>query len=201
MKKLILSILLIASCCFISSAQSISDLLKGAGKALSNAAASATSSTFDVTGTWKYNGCALGASSDDILTSLTAAAGTATIESKCDEILAKAGITPGVATLDFSTDGTFTLAAGKLRIPGTWAKDGTDVELSFTKLFNLKMIGKITRTADGCSILFESEKFVVFAKNVLDAAGKVLSSNSTVSTLQAAIKNIDGLQLGFKLAR
>lgn len=201
MKKIILTLGLAALCCMGANAQSLSDFLKGAGKALSNAAASTTSSIFDITGTWKYNGCALGASSDDILTSLAASAGTATVEAKCDELLAKAGIKAGAATLTFAADGNFTLTAGKLNIPGSWTKDGTSIEITFTKLFSLKMKGKVTRTTEGCSVLFESEKFVTFAKNVLDVAGKLLSSNATVSALQTAIKNIDGLQLGFKLVK
>lgn len=74
------------------------------------------------------------------------------------------------ATLTFAADGNFTLTAGKLNIPGSWTKDGTSIEITFTKLFSLKMKGKVTRTSEGCSVLFESEKFVTFAKNVLDVA-------------------------------
>ncbi|MCQ2159347.1 MAG: hypothetical protein MJY43_05985 [Bacteroidales bacterium] len=55
MKKIILALGLAALCCLGANAQSLSDFLKGAGKALSNAAASTTSSIFDITGTWKHN--------------------------------------------------------------------------------------------------------------------------------------------------
>lgn len=160
----------------------------------------AVSSAFDIKGTWKYQGVAVGASSDNVLTSLAASAGTGTIEKKCDELLAKAGIKAGAATLSFNSDGSFTLNAGKINIPGTWTKEGTKLTINFAKLFTFKLVGTVKTTTSGCNILFEADKFVQFVQKVLEAVNKV-ANNATLTSIQQTLASVKGVQLGFKLAK
>ena len=116
MKKIIVilgSLMLVASA---ANAQSwLDSFLKMATEKVGdviNGKAAATSA-FDIKGTWQYQGVAIGAGSDNILGNLAASAGSGTVEKKADELLAKAGIKPGAATLNFKEDGSFTLLAGK----------------------------------------------------------------------------------------
>ncbi len=171
--------------------EKVGDVITGKGSA----------TTFDIKGNWKYQGVAIGASSDNALASLAASAGTGTIESKADALLAKAGIKPGAATLNFKEDGSFTLLAGKLNLPGTWTKEGDKLTINIAKVFNFKLVGTIKTTSDGCQILFESGKFLDFVKKVLDAVGKLASNNTTIATVQQALSNVSELKLGFKLAK
>ena len=161
---------------------------------------SAATSAFDIKGTWQYQGVAIGAGSDNILGNLAASAGSGTVEKKADELLAKAGIKPGAATLNFKEDGSFTLLAGKINLPGTWTKEGDKITINIAKIFNFKLVGKIKTTSDGCQLLFESGKFLDFCKKVLEAVNKV-ANNTTLTAVQSAIANVNDLQLGFKLTK
>ena len=171
--------------------EKVGDVITGKGSATS----------FDIKGSWNYKGVAIGASSDNALASIAASASTGTIESKADALLAKAGIKPGAATLNFKEDGSFTLLAGKINLPGTWTKEGDKITINFAKIFTLKLVGTIKTTSDGCQILFESGKFLDFVKKVLEAVNKLASNNSTIATVQQALNSVDDLKLGFKLTK
>lgn len=164
------------------------------------AGTTAVSSAFDIKGDWKYQGVALSAKSDDILGTLATTAGAEKIEKQVDQLLAKAGIKPGIAKLSFNSDGSFTLNAGKLSIPGTWTKEGTKLTINFAKIFTLKLVGTIKQTSSGCNVLFDADKFMVFVQKVLDAVNKV-ANNATLTQVQQTLSQVKGIQLGFKLAK
>ncbi|MBQ9462182.1 MAG: DUF4923 family protein [Bacteroidales bacterium] len=203
MKKIIVIISALVLSATAANAQDwLKDFLKVATEKVGDVVTGTTavSSAFDIKGTWKYQGVAVGASSDNVLTSLAASAGTGTIEKKCDELLAKAGIKAGSATLKFNDDGSFTLNAGKINIPGTWTKEGTKLTINFAKLFTFKLVGTVKTTTSGCNILFEADKFVQFIQKVLEVVNKV-ANNSTISGIQQTLSSVKGVQLGFKLAK
>ena len=202
MKKIILilaSLVLFASA---ASAQSwLDQFLKIATETVGDVVSGKGSGVaFDIKGDWKYQGVAIGASSNNVLANVAAAASTGKVEDQVNNLLAKAGIKAGVASLHFKNDGSFTLTATKLNIPGTWTKDGNKITLNFAKLLTFKLVGTVKTTEYGCDLLFDAPKFLEFAKMVLDAVGKA-SNNSTVTTLQQAVSNIDDLKLGFKLSK
>ncbi len=203
MKKIIVILSALVLCASAANAQSwLDSLLKVATEKVGDVISgkTAATSTFDIKGTWNYQGVAIGASSDNVLASLATSASTGTIEKKCDELLAKAGIKPGIAVLKFNDDGSFTLNAGKINIPGTWTKEGSKLTINFAKLFTFKLVGTIKTTTDGCQILFEADKFVNFVEKVLEVVNKV-ANNSTLTAVQSALANVNGVQLGFKLAK
>ena len=203
MKKIIAvigSMMLVASA---ASAQSwLDSFLKVATEKVGDVISGKGSATaFDIKGNWKYQGVAIGAASDNALANLAASASTGTIENKANELLAKAGIKPGAATLNFKDDGSFTLNASKINIPGTWTKEGDKLTLNFAKILTFKLVGTIKTTSDGCQILFETGKFLDFIKQLLDAIGKLANNNATIKTVQQALANVDQLKLGFKLSK
>ena len=202
MKKVIVILSALTLCATAANAQDwLKDFLKVATEKVGDVITGTSSaSTFDIKGSWNYQGVAIGASSDNVLTSIAASAGTGTIEKKCDELLAKAGIKAGAAKLNFNDDGSFTLNAGKINLPGTWTKEGDKLTINFAKLFTFKLVGTIKKTSNGCEILFQADKFVNFIKKVLEVVNKV-ANNSTISTVQAALASVDGVKLGFKLSK
>lgn len=170
--------------------EKVGDIVSGKGSA----------STFDIKGTWSYQGVAIGATSDNVLASVATAAGTGKVEEQVNKLLAKAGIKAGAAKLTFNQDGSFSLNSGKIALPGTWTKEGDKVIINFAKLFTFKLVGTVKTNANGCEILFESGKFLDFVKKVMEVVGQA-TNNSTVAAAQQAIANIKELKLGFKLSR
>ena len=203
MKKIIVILSALVLCATAANAQSwLDSFLKVATEKVGDVitGTSVASNAFDIKGAWKYQGVAIGASSDNVLASLAASTSTSSIEKKCDELLAKAGIKPGAATLKFNDDGSFTLNAGKVNLPGTWTKEGSKLTINFAKLFTFKLVGTIKTTSEGCQLLFDADKFLSFIQKVLDAVNKVANS-ATLTYVQQAIANVNGLKLGFKLAK
>ena len=203
MKKIIVILSALVLCATAANAQSwLDSFLKIATEKVGDVITGTTtvSSAFDIKGTWQYQGVAIGASSDNILSSLATNAGASTVEKKCDELLAKAGIKPGAAVLCFNNDGSFTLKAGTINIPGTWTKEGTKLTINFAKLFTFKLVGTVKTTTGGCNILFPADKFVAFIQKVLEAVNKV-ANNATITSIQQTLASVQGVQLGFKLAK
>ena len=186
----------------VASAQSwLDDFLKVATEKVGDVlTGKGSGSAFDIKGNWKYQGVAIGASSNNVLANVAATASVGTVENKVNELLAKAGIKAGAATLSFKEDGSFTLTAQKVNIPGTWTKEGDKITLNFAKLFTFKLVGTIKTTEYGCDLLFDSGKFLDFVKKVIAAVGTKVN-NSTINTVQQALANIDDLKLGFKLKK
>ena len=203
MKKIIVILSALVLCASAANAQSwLDSFLKVATEKVGDVVAGTTvvSSAFDIKGDWKYQGVAIGATSQDILSTLATNASATTVEKKCDELLAKAGIKAGAAVLSFNSDGSFTLKAGKISIPGTWTKEGTKLTINFAKLFTLKLVGEIKATSTGCNVLFPADKFLTFVQKVLESVNKV-ANNATLTSVQQTLANVKGLQLGFKLAK
>ena len=203
MKKIIVVLSALVLCASAANAQAwLDSFLKIATEKVGDVVAgtNVVTSAIDIKGDWKYQGVAVGASSDNVLASLATSAGTGTIEKKCDELLAKAGIKPGAAVLSFNNDGSFTLKAGKISLPGTWTKEGTKLTINFAKVFTFKLVGTIKTTSSGCNVLFPADKFVAFVQKVLEAVNQV-ANNSTITSIQQTLASVKDVQLGFKLAK
>ena len=203
MKKIIVVLSALVLCASAANAQAwLDSFLKIATEKVGDVVAgtNVVSSAFDIKGDWKYQGVAVGASSDNVLASIATSAGTGTIEKKCDELLAKAGIKPGAAVLSFNNDGSFTLKAGKISLPGTWTKEGTKLTINFAKVFTFKLVGTIKTTSSGCNVLFPADKFVAFVQKVLEAVNQV-ANNATITAIQQTLASAKDVQLGFKLAK
>ena len=202
MKKIIAVIGCMMLFASVASAQSwLEDFLKVATEKVGDViTGKGSGSAFDIKGNWKYQGVAIGATSNNVLANVAASASVGTVENKVNDLLAKAGIKPGAATLSFKDDGSFTLTAQKVNIPGTWTKEGDKITINFAKIFTFKLVGTIKTTEYGCDLLFDSGKFLDFVKKVIAAVGTKVN-NSTINTVQQAIANIDDLKLGFKLKK
>lgn len=209
MKKILVSLAALVLVASVGRAQSFLDALKNvAGSAGASAVtdllgdALGSLTTVSLPGTWVYKGVATDFSSSDALTNLAAKAAASSVESKADEALAKVGIKAGVAKFTFSSDYRFTIttANGKT-ISGTWTQEGSGVTLKFGKVYSfLQMDGVVKGNASGCEIVFESSKYLTFVQKVLAVVGKI-TGNSTISAITSLTSKVDGLRLGFKLAK
>ena len=208
MKKIVV---LLGSLMLFASAASAQNLLGGilksvageqAGEAIGNVLSSVVGSTVDLAGNWTYGGVGAAVKSDNILSTVAGNAAISTIETKADNILAKAGISAGAATFAFNQDGTFSFKAGRLpALSGTYVQDGNKVTMKFGKALSLLQLdGTVSATTDGCKILFNGEKFMTFAQKVIEYAKKISTSQgvATVGNLLSTAKSVDA---GFKLVR
>ena len=156
----------------------------------------------DLAGTWTYGGVGAAVKSDNILSNVAGNAAISTIESKADNILAKAGVTPGAATFTFNQDGTFSFKAGKLpAISGTYVQNGNNVTMKFGRqLTFLQLDGTVSAATNGCKILFNGEKFMTFTQRLIEYARKITTSAgvATVGNILSTAKSVDA---GFKLTR
>ena len=159
-------------------------------------------SNIDLAGTWNYNGVGAAVRGDNILSTVAGNAAVSTIETKADNILAKAGIAPGTATFTFNQDGTFLFQAGRwIKLNGTYVQNGSAVTMKFGKaLTYLQMDGTVSATSDGCKILFNGEKFMTFAQKVIEYARKITTS-AGVATVGNILSTAKSLDAGFKLTR
>ena len=172
------------------------------GETIGNVLSGVVGSTVDLTGTWTYGGVGAAVKSDNILSTVAGNAALSTIESKADNILAKAGVSAGAATFTFNQDGTFTFKAGRLpAISGTYTQNGNAVTMKFGKALSLLQLdGTVSATANGCKILFNGEKFMSFAQKVIEYAKKITTSYgvATIGNILSTAKSVDA---GFKLTR
>jgi hypothetical protein len=172
------------------------------GETVGNVLSSVVGVPVDLTGTWTYGGVGAAVKSDNIFSNVAGNAAISTIESKADNILAKAGISAGAATFTFNQDGTFSFKAGRLpAINGTYVQNGSAVTLKFGKALTfLQMDGTVSATTNGCKILFNGEKFMDFAQKVIEYAKKITTSSgvATVGNILSTAKSVDA---GFKLTR
>ena len=153
-------------------------------------------------GTWTYAGVASAIETENTLTTLAAGAYKEKLESKMDGYLKKVGIVPGVATLSFNNDNTFTIAsATKTIASGTYTYENKELKMKFGKVYNyLSMTGTVTASTSGAQVLFEAGKFLEFAKKAIKVVGAG-KDNSTLSTIAGLSDQVTGLKLGFDMKK
>ena len=175
-----------------------------AGNILESVLGTVISQTVNISlpGTWTYAGVASAVQTDNTLTTLAAGAYKEKLESKMDGYLQKVGIVPGVATISFNNDNTFTIAsATKTIASGTYTNENKVLKMKFGKVYNyLSMTGTVTASTSGAQVLFEAGKFLEFAKKAVKAVGAG-KDNSTLSTIAGLSDQVTGLKLGFDMKK
>ena len=116
--------------------------------------------------------------------------------------LQKIGIVPGIATIIYGTDNTFTIVSGSKTIAsGTYTYENKVLNMKFGKVYNfLSMTGTVTASTSGCQVLFEAGKFLEFAKKALKVVGGK-ADNSTLGAIAGIADQITGLKLGFDMKK
>ena len=155
----------------------------------------------DLPGNWTYTGSAIAFGSDNVLSNVAGAAASGTVEAKVNSYLEKIGITAGSIQFTFNQDLTFSCTVRGIPVNGTWKtyEDGKKVQLQFGKTLKyLNLDGKLVATAGGCQMLFNGEKFLAFAKNVMAIVGK---QNSTIGAISSLAGNYNDMQIGCTLKK
>lgn len=188
-----------------ASAQKLGNLLK---KAASSDVVNSVINTYvpganavSLPGSWSYTGAAVSLSGETAVSNIAGTAVTSGIENKIDGYLQKIGVKPGAVHFTFNEDKTFTSTIFSINLSGTWQinDEAKRVTLQYGKVMKyLSMTGTLTRTSEGCEILFDADRFLTFIKSALSFAGKGSTVASGLSSLTSSYK---GMKLGYKLAK
>lgn len=188
-----------------ASAQKLGNLLK---KAASSDVVNSVINTYvpganavSLPGSWSYTGAAVSLSGETAVSNIAGTAVTSGIENKIDGYLQKIGVKPGAVHFTFNEDKTFTSTFFGINLSGTWQinDEAKRVTLQYGKVMKyLSMTGTLTRTSEGCEILFDADRFLTFIKSALSFAGKGSTAASGLSSLTSSYK---GMKLGYKLAK
>ena len=160
--------------------------------------------TVSLPGTWTYNGIASAIETENALTTLAASTYKEKLETKLDGYLQKIGIVPGVATITYNADNTFTIAsATKTIASGTYTYDTQtkNIVMKLGKVYSyMTMEGTVTATTTGAQVLFDANKFLAFAKKAIKVVGAG-KDNSTLNTVANLAEQVTGLKLGFDMVK
>ncbi|MBP5567468.1 MAG: DUF4923 family protein [Bacteroidales bacterium] len=160
--------------------------------------------TVSLPGTWTYNGIASAIETENALTTLAASTYKEKLETKLDGYLQKIGIVPGVATITYNADNTFTIAsATKTIASGTYTYDTQtkNIVMKLGKVYSyMTMEGTVTATTNGAQVLFDANKFLAFAKKAIKVVGAG-KDNSTLNTVANLAEQVTGLKLGFDMVK
>lgn len=188
-----------------ASAQKLGNLLK---KAASSDVVNSVINTYvpganavSLPGSWSYTGAAVSLSGETAVSNIAGTAVTSGIENKIDGYLQRIGVKPGAVHFTFNGDKTFTGTIFGINLSGTWQinDEAKRVTLQYGKVMKyLSMTGTLTRTSEGCEILFDADRFLTFIKSALSFAGKGSTAASGLSSLTSSYK---GMKLGYKLAK
>ena len=155
-------------------------------------------------GTWTYNGIASAIETENALTTLAASTYKEKLEAKLDGYLQKVGIVPGVATITYNADNTFTIASSTKTIAsGTYTYDTQtkEIVMKLGKVYSyMTMEGTVTATTGGAQVLFDANKFLAFAKKAIKVVGAG-KDNSTLNTIANLAEQVTGLKLGFDMKK
>ncbi len=207
MKNLTILAIAAAMVCMpsVASAQKLSSILK---KAASSDVVNSVINSYvpgansvSLPGSWTYTGAAVSLTGESVLSNVAGTAVTSGMEDKIDGYLQKIGIKSGSVSFTFNEDKTFTCTIFGLPLNGTWQinDDAKKVTLQYGKVMKyFSMTGTLTRTTEGCEMLFDADRFLSFIKTALSYAGKNSSTANTVSGLTNSYK---GMKLGFKLSK
>jgi hypothetical protein len=150
--------------------------------------------------------------SENILTNVGGSAASKAIEQKLQNYLNKVGFTSGKVKITFNEDKSGSIQFANKNIPFQWSVADTDLTINlastaFSQLTSSTKLGKLTTfkvnckmTSDGMQLAFKADKLAQFLSKVLSAVGSA-TNNTTLTTLTAATKSINGMYLGLTFVK
>lgn len=195
-----------------SSSNTASNLLGGLGDIVSGLLGMDKVSENSIVGTWNYNVPAVVFESENILTNVGGSAASKAIEQKLQNYLNKVGFTSGKVKITFNEDKSGSIQFANKNIPFQWSVADTDLTINlastaFSQLTSSTKLGKLTTfkvnckmTSDGMQLAFKADKLAQFLSKVLSAVGSA-TNNTTLTTLTAATKSINGMYLGLTFVK
>lgn len=168
-----------------------SDLISGLTSIFSS---KKTATTNNIVGTWVYQEPAIVLTSNNVLTSAAAKLAAKKVEKNLQTHLTKYGIKPGLMSITFQKDGTFTEIIGKKTVKGKWQIKENQLVITYG---TVKPVS-ITTQIDGKNLMIvtNATKLLTLFKTL-----GAKSTNSTISTVTSLMKNVNGMQCGLTFVK
>lgn len=147
-----------------------------------------------IVGTWTYTEPAVLFESDNFLAKTGANIMAKKIEDKLQTYLTKFGIEPGVMTITFAEDNTFTEKLKNKTIKGTWKIEDSKLILTYG---TIKPVS-ITTQVEGKTLMIVTNASQLL--NFMKTMGSK-STNSSISTITSLMKSVNGMQVGLTLVK
>ena len=148
----------------------------------------------NIVGTWSYDSPAIVFESEDFLTKTGAALAANKLETSIQNTLAKYGITKDKFSITCKEDGTFTETIRGKSYSGKWAVEDSKLQLTY----QLKTM-EITTQKEGDQLMFVTDASKLL--NLIHTLGAKTATNSSLSTITALAKNINGMKVGLTLVK
>lgn len=146
-------------------------------------------------GTWTYEGPAIVFESENIANKL----GGKLLSSKGEDMLAtqleKVGMKPGVVSITFNADSTYTCQLGSKTTRGTYEVKDATLSLKKLNFTTLKTNAKVSGSE--LQLAVEADKILTLVSSLSNLSG----SNSMLSTVTNFMKGYDGMQVGVKFKK
>lgn len=146
-------------------------------------------------GTWTYEGPAIVFESENIANKL----GGKLLSSKGEDMLAtqleKVGMKPGVVSITFNADSTYTCQLGSKTTRGTYEVKDATLSLKKLNFTTLKTNAKVSGSE--LQLAVEADKILTLVSSL----GNISGSNSMLSTVTNFMKGYDGMQVGVKFKK
>lgn len=181
-----------------TSSSSTSNAISGLIGAVSSVVGSSDMTVETLTGKWTYSKPAVTFQSDNLLKKAGGAAMAQTIVTKITPYYNRFGVKG--TTMEFTSDGNFTIAHGALKVTGTYTlgEKGACV-------LNIKALGKIpagklnvfiSGSSSKMQITCSADKLLAFVTKVGSVTG-----NSTIKALSSALSSYEGLNIGMEMTK
>lgn len=149
----------------------------------------------DLVGTWTYQEPAIVFSSSSALKNAGGKMAGAVIEKQLQSKLSAMGIKPGMFTMTFKNDGTFTQSGLGKQLGGTYTVTGNTVNLAYGG--QVKQVVGTTQVEGGSLlIVMNTTKLLDYMKTI-----GALSGNATLKSASSLIGSMDGMQCGLRLKK
>lgn len=198
----IMAIMAISASCN-SQAQSLKDIISGAGSTISNMVEGVFAKTNlkieDLTGDWKGNGPAVCFQDDNFLKKAGGIATAAAVEAKLEPYYKQYGLNNPELIVD--KDGNFTLKIKKLSMSGTITAHENEkgvfdfhFRVAGMNVFSTKTY--IQKTGKNMDVMFEADKLKSFVSLVAKYSGSTMAK-----AFGSILDSYDGMCVGFKLTQ
>lgn len=146
-------------------------------------------------GTWTYEGPAIVFESENIANKL----GGKLLSSKGEDMLAtqleKVGMKPGVVSITFNADSTYTCQLGSKTTRGTYEVKDATLSLKKLNFTTLKTNAKVSGSE--LQLAVEADKILTLVSSL----GNISGNSSILSTVTSFMKGYDGMQVGVKFKK
>ena len=145
-------------------------------------------------GTWTYDEPCVVLDSEGTFNKIGGSVMSSKIEGALTMGLTKAGIKPGMLSVTFKKDNTFTFVSAKRTFPGTYKIEGSDIILTFTR--TNKTVDVNTKIVAGeLQMAMDATKMLTIVNNITSRASAYSAQLKTISSI---LNNYNGLHLGMK---